>query len=344
MTDPGPVSIDPTGWVSIKYAYMDETATYALTHVTVADETPAMFHVRADDDFTLFVNGHLVEALRGKGGNASSNFEWRGPRANVPDALRMPFTLRAGRNRVLVKIRNRRGPAGLALAVSRPDGRPITGLTSDDAAPDGPLAPQVPAKWRTVLKHDFRTKSYASKVDVKAGRFVVKNKLLAGASTDKGVQWRKFTVRPGVSKDNPSNLMWLKDRYTSDIDEFRLTIALVLPLEQAPKMVVTFQGDGRRDGLSGWNLILHSGGKNVLRAELERYQRLFHQAPPITMEEAETRRLVLTYVDGRLTVTLGGQTVFDAAPIRPIEGARRIGFCTWGVEPRIAAFELEVPR
>ena len=42
-----------------------------------------------------------------------------------------------------------------------------------------------------------------------------------------------------------------------------------------------------------------------LRAELERYQHLFHQAPPVELPDAETRRLVLTYLDRRLTVTLG---------------------------------------
>ena len=344
VTDPGPVSIEPTGWVSIKYPYMDQTATYALTHVTVEQETPVAFHVRADDDFTLVVNGQLVEALRNKGGNSSSNFDWRGPRENVPDALRMHFTLRAGRNRILLKIRNHGGPAGFALAVSRPDGHAIPGLLSDDGPVDGPLAPEIPTKWKTVAKHEFKTKAYSPKVDVTAGRFVIKNKLLQGATTDKGVEWRKFTVTPGVEKDNPSNMMWLKDKFTSDVDEFRLTMDLVLPLEQAPKMVVTFQGDGKKDGLSGWNLILHGGGTKVLRAELERYQRLFHQAPPLEMEEAEARKLVLTYVDQRLTVTLGTLTVFDAVPVRPIAGARRIGFCTWGPEPSIAAFELEVPR
>ena len=53
---------------------------------------------------------------------------------------------------------------------------------------------------------------------------------------------------------------------------------------------------------------------------------------------------MLTYVDRRLTVTLGTQTVLDAVPVTPIPGAHRVGFCTWGPEPRIAAFELEVPR
>jgi hypothetical protein len=302
------------------------------------------FHVRADDDFTLLVNGYLVEGMKDKGGNASSTFDWRGPREHVPDALRMPFTLHAGRNRILLKIRNRGGPAGFALAVSQPDGRPVPGLLCDDGPVDTPLAPAIPAKWKTVVQHDFKTKSYASKVDVTAGRFGIKNKLLSGESSDKGVEWRKFTVTPGVEKDNPSNMLWLKDKLTKDVDEFRLSIDLVLPLEQAPKMVVTFQGDGKRDGLSGWNLILHGGGKNVVRAELERYQRLFHQSPPIEMQEAETRRLVLTYVDRRLTVTLGAQTVLDAVPVRPIPGASRIGFCTWGPEPRISAIELEVPR
>ena len=343
VTDPGPVKIDGTGWVAIKYPYMDNTATYALTHVTVAAETPVALHVRADDDLTLFVNGDLVESLRDKGRNASSGLNWRGPHVNVPDAIRLPFTLRAGRNRILVKVRNRRGPAGVALAISLPDGTPVPGLTSDDGPADE-LTREPPKGWRTVAGHDFRKKSFAAKLEVTAGRFAVKNKLLSGQDSGKAVQWRKYTVAPGVSKDNPSNLFWLKSRLTEGVDEFRLSIDLVLRIDQAPKMVVTFQGDGLKDGLSGWNLILHGGGKQVLRAELERYQRLFHQSPPVRLVEAETRTLTLTYLDRRLTVTLGDAVVFDAVPIRPIRGAERIGVATWGREPRIAGFKLEIPK
>ncbi len=344
VTDPGPVSIQPTGWVDVKYAYMDNTATFALTHVTVAEDTPVAFHMRGNDDVTLYVNGDLVQGLRWPGNNASRGAGWRGPHMTVADALRVPWTLRAGRNRIFVRVKNSRGAAGFTVAVSKIDGSPIPGLQSDDGAPDQPLHPEEPKKWKTVTKHDFRSKSFASKLEARVGRFATKNKLLSGTATDKKVQWRKYTVRPGVTKDNPSNLLWIKEKLTKDVDQFRLTIDLVLPLEQAPKLLVTFQGDGQRDGLSGWNLILHSGGKKVLRAELERYQRIFHQSPPIALPEAETRRLVLTYHDRRLTVRLGTELVLDRVPIRPIPGRSRIGLATWGPDPKIAAFQLEVPR
>ena len=41
VAEPGPVAIDALGWVQIEYGYMDETATYALTHVTVPAENGA---------------------------------------------------------------------------------------------------------------------------------------------------------------------------------------------------------------------------------------------------------------------------------------------------------------
>ncbi len=344
VTDPGPVSVRSTGWVDVKYAYMDHTASYGLTHVTVPEETPVAFHVRGDDDVTLYVNGDLVEGLRWPGTNSSRGAGWRGPHKMVADGLRLPWTLRAGRNRILVRVRNGGGVAGFSVAVCKPDGSPLPALASDDAAPAVPLHPDPPKRWKPVTKHDFRQKSFTSKLDVAAGRFVVMNKLLSGAATDKRVAWRKYTVRPGVTKDNPSNLMWLKDKFTKDVDEFRLTMDLVLPIDKAPKMLVTFQGDGGTDGLSGWNLILHSGGKKVLRAELERYQRLFHQCPPVDLAEAETRKLVLTYHDRRLTVWLGTALVLDRVPVRPIAGQTRIGIATWGPDPKFASFQLDVPR
>ena len=40
---------------------------------------------------------------------------------------------------------------------------------------------------------------------------------------------------------------------------------------------------------------------------------------------------------------LGTQTLFDQAPIRPIEGKSRIGIATWGPQTRMTEIELRGP-
>ena len=118
------VLILPIGWVRFDYKPYGQrnAAIYALTNVTVAEDTDALAHVRADDDFTLFVSGERMVDYSGRGSNGASRNDWRGPRPPLPDGMRVPIRLRAGRNRVLVKIENGGGTAGVSLALSRPDG------------------------------------------------------------------------------------------------------------------------------------------------------------------------------------------------------------------------------
>lgn len=338
--DHAPVIGLPTGWVRIEFPYQDNTATYALTHVTVPADLDAVFHVRADDDLTLFVNDERVGEYHGRGWNSSSQYTWRGPFFEAPDAIRLGAPLRAGRNKLLLKIRNRAGPAGFALAVSRRDGAPVEGLVADALADTPPPAPGDDGAWSSRLKQTFKS-SLGGKFDVTVGRFRVRNKALAGESTDKGVLWRKFTVRPGFPKDSPSNLAWLKPAVTEGIGDLRLRITT--DGSEAPKLLVTFQGDGGKDGLSGWTLITERRGDRI-RARLERYDRLVYQTELRPFTAAAEQTLELIFESRRVTARFGDALLFDRVPIRPIPGRDRIGFATWGNEPRIRSFTLEVPK
>ena len=338
--DPGPVEIDALGWVAIKYAYMDNTATYALTHATVPAATDAFVHVRADDDFTLFVNGERIDGFIDRGWNDSTRLWWRGPIEHAPDAMRLPVHLRAGRNQVLLKIRNRGGPAGFVLALSRTDGRPLEGLRTDDAAPD-PVKPPPAPKWHPALKLEFPGKGSPKGVDVAVGAFEIRDKLLSGTSTAKDVAWRKYTVRPGFPKDSPSNLLWLRAKDTEGADDFRLTLTVVPPKGQAPKLGITFQGEGGADGLSGWNVLLWNAGGKVA-GQVERYEDLIYQWSPAERAPSEDGdELILTCAGSRLTLTYNGAVLLDRAPIRAIPGKYRIGLITWGTAPKFDALKLE---
>lgn len=341
-TDHVPVTLEDTGWVRLEFPYQDHTASYGLTHVTVAAAQPAMIYARTDDDATLFVNDERVFAFDDRGRNASTRITWRGPDRNVPDAMRMPIALRAGRNKILLRVRNHSGPAGFSLAVANRDGSPIPGMIADAGPPETPRTTR-PAEWRRVFAQDFSRKRSTSSLDVTVGGFRVDARGLTGTTTDKGVGFRKYTVRPGFPKDSPSNLAWVDAKATKDLrDAARVCIVAD---GGCPKLLVTIQGDGGTDGLSGWNLILlpHGGGR--VEARLERYDRLVYHCGPteIGAAAAETA-IVFALLDGRISVIVGDTPLFNGVPVRGIPARQRVGFATWGTDARLRSIEVEAPK
>jgi len=206
------------------------------------------------------------------------------------------------------------------------------------------LAAKKRIGWKSALKMNFKRKSFSSKLKPAVGSWKVVNKRLAGQATDKRVPWRKYTVRPGFPKDSPSNLIWLKPKFTDEITDLRVT-ALIDSGKRAPKFVLTIQGDGSKDGLSGWNLIVHPRGKDQVAAQLERYDHLYFQAAPVAspVDKDGLREFEFTYYDGRLTVKLGGVTIFDEVSLLAIPRNTRIGLATWGPTTGLATLKLEVP-
>ena len=338
-----PVTVDDSGWLRFHFSYMNNSAIYALTHVTVPEQTEAWLHVRGDDDVTVFVNDLLVGKYNRKTGQHGP---WRpGWRTMLPDAMRFQVTLPEGRNKLLLKVRNRNGASGCSLAIAQRNGTPLPGWETD-VRPAKKVANTIDApdgkRWRSNFK--LKAKSGAHrKLDSTVGKWQVRNKALAGTSTNRGVQWRKYTVRPGFFKDSPSNLAWLPAKATKDIRAFRLTIDLEKN-SRAPKMCVIFQGDGLRDALSGWTVILNPRGEMV-QATIERYDRLVYQSDPMPYEADDKKptQVELLYYGDRLTVRIGTQTLIDQAPIRAIPGMDRIGLATWGPQLRITELELRAP-
>jgi hypothetical protein len=334
-----PVTIDAGGWLGFDYKPygQQDAAIYAVTNVTLRAAQEVLVHLRADDDFALFVDGRRLGTYAGRGNNgSSSNASWRGPFRNLPDAQRFALHLEAGRHRLVVKIKNDRGPAGLCVALSRPDGSAL--LFEQDIEPPDALPAASELKWRRVALLDHR--SFKTKTQAVVGGFKAVGKAVVGTSTEGEVEWRRFTVRPGFPKDSPSNLTWLKPSLTEDLTDLRLE--LVLETERAaPKLLLTFQGEGGRDGLSGWTLILVPHGDQHVSARLERYDRLVYESERLALQAAAGQHvLVLEYADRTLSVTLDELALFDSVPVIPIAGAHGIGLATWGAEPRIHSLEV----
>ncbi|MFO1032131.1 MAG: hypothetical protein U1F60_13720 [Planctomycetota bacterium] len=337
-----PVTVERSGWVQFDWQYMDNSAIYALTHVTVDAEVEAWFHLRADDDLTLFVDDELIgkhDFHRGSGGPFR-------PRNDVllPDAVRFPVKLTKGRHKVLLKIRNGGGGAGCSLAIAQGNGRPLPGWRTDLEPPQKRLAAiEMPEGKRLAqrFRADFTQSSTGpKKLEATVGEWRVRNGALEALSTDRGVEWRKYTVRPGFPKDSPSNLAWLPEKATEPVESYSLAIDLA-PGSRAPKLCVILQGDGQRDALCGWTLILEPHGDKV-RGWLERYDLRVYESPmvPFVVDDKKPTPLVLDFHGKRLSVKLGGQVLFDQAPLQGIPGKHRIGIATWGEEPRIQEIEL----
>ena len=341
---PKPVTVEANGWHEFLFSYMDDTAFYALTHVSVDKATEAWFHIRGDDDVTLFVADQLI----GKFDHAGGPFgPWRPDwRTRLPDAIRFAVTLQPGRTKVLLKIHNRGGGAGFSLAIAQRNGLPLPGWRTDVEPPKQKLsAIDTPdgKRWPARFTLNGKTAGAQRKLDATVGSWRVRNQAIEGTATDRGVEWRKYTVRPGFPKDSPSNLAWLPAKATAGLDAFRLTIDLDAG-SPPPKLCVLMQGDGLRDGLGGWTLILDPHDQKV-QARLERYDRLVYQsdAVPFVAKDKQPTQLELLYFGGRLSVRLGEQVLFDQAPLRAIPGKDRIGIATWGPQPRLTEIELRAP-
>lgn len=338
--DYAPVIREPTGWIRLEYNYQDHTASYGLTHVTVPADMDAVAYARTDDDATLFVNDERIFAYDDRGRNGSSRIRWRGPEREVPDAMRAKIRLHAGRNKVLLRVRNHRGNAGFALSITNPDGSPIAGLTADALPPD-----QLPTRkepdWSRVFGQDFSKKKSTGSLDVAVGAFKVQNRALEGTDKDRGVGWRKYTVRPGFPKDSPSNLMWVDEKATKGLQ--RSVRVSLTPDGACPKMAVTLQGDGGTDGLAGWTVILLPRGDAGVEARVERYDRLVYHRGETPVPDKDPEVLIILH-DGRLSVSVGSAVLFREVPVTDIPNASRVGLSTWGPGARIRVLQVFGPK
>lgn len=256
--------------------YPDDATAYALTYVTVPKDVPdARIYVGFDDQCAAWVNGELVE-------------KWDEPTGWVRDFRYGPLPLRAGRNRVLVKITNRAGPWRFSARIARADRSPVEGLVFvDPPSKDFPptLAPE--AKAKTVFSVDFEKQKAFPKAKLKptVGRWEVVDKALR--RTDPGnVLWMKFLVQPYLNKDPPSGLVWLSDKELDGIVDYSVEVTMRLPREGVPRLAITLEGEEKDDGLSGHTFLVSGGGDGV-NVRLDEYDRPVFQGTRRISKSAE---------------------------------------------------------
>jgi HEAT repeat protein len=108
------VSRDPDGKIDLraKVANRNRCIGYAYTEITVEHATEAVLLLGVDDGERIWVNGHQV-------------FDHVTPRALKVDQDRVPVSLEAGVNRILLKIDQETQGWEFCLRIVTPDGRPV---------------------------------------------------------------------------------------------------------------------------------------------------------------------------------------------------------------------------
>jgi hypothetical protein len=115
------VSRDPDGKINLrsKVANRNKCIGYAYAEVTVDHPTEAILLLGVDDGERIWVNGHQV-------------FEHFTPRALKVDQDRVPVSLEAGTNRILLKLYQETQGWEFCLRIITPDGRPVPFTEKED--------------------------------------------------------------------------------------------------------------------------------------------------------------------------------------------------------------------
>lgn len=319
--------MDARGVVRLRYGYPDLAVTYAIAHVTVPEATDALAWLGADDEIALWVNGVQVQRNHGR-------------RSLVPDWERWPIRLKAGRNRIRVKVANQHGGTGFCLRITDAVGLAIDGLTTD-LDPVAPLPAPPEHKWEYAFRDTFRRRQPGKAYEVVRGKFDIRNKILFGEENGRHPGWRPFSVRPGFPQDTPVALLWLLATPKSEPPaDFLLKLGLAK--EASPRIAVTWDGEGGELPLSGWSLVLTEKNGRIT-ARLERYDYLHYVTALDAPREWSEPTLEIRRIADKVTVTLGGTPIFTEVSCPPLK-KRRVGLAVWGKEPGLVSIQLAHPR
>ncbi|MBI2921715.1 MAG: hypothetical protein HYY18_11585 [Planctomycetes bacterium] len=306
------------GVVTFEFAYMDGIACYGLVNAKVPQDTDAWLYVGSDDGWAAWVNGELVE-------------KHPNDRGYTFDEDRHDIRLRAGWNRALVKIRNGGGGMGFGARITDRKGRAIDGLELSGKPQEVPWMQtgKKPGKADVVWKDDFLAKGTPGRYGVPCGGWtIVKPGVMYGTDDKHNMQWQKFLVTPGKEKDSPAQCAWIKDSTFKGAKDLAIDLKLAMTSESRPKFSVTLDGEGQNDGLSGITLIFLPNGEGC-SVRLEHYDRFVYHNPQVVFPAAKSHDVRIIRFQGRLTVTIDGQSAFDDISMPPVKTSNFLGIATW---------------
>ncbi|MFQ5844160.1 MAG: hypothetical protein ACE5JG_04150, partial [Planctomycetota bacterium] len=319
--------VGPAGTVDLRrqgYGYPDGACAFAVTYVRVPRARAVRISVGSDDGHLLLVNGELA----GKRTSRGLRF----------DDHRHEVRLRAGWNRILLKVHNGTGPWGFLLRVTDLEGEPLPRavFSAEDHEADLPAADAAAWKRRPLVSEEFRQLS-AERWRVGVGGFDTRNGRLRPLDDRRAGQWQRFLVTPDKPKNGPSNILWLRHRALASARSFQIELSVAgdgrsLP----PRFGITVDGEGERDGQSGHTFVLYpSDGR--LACDWYRYDRLLYHQPGAEVEPAGEYRVSLRRRGRKWRLGVNGTPLFDGVDAAPLP-AFDVGLLTWGRRPEIDAF------
>lgn len=323
--------ITPDGVVDLLehgVGYPDDAVAYALAVLEVPADVPdAVCYVAYDDLCAMWVNRTLVE-------------KWEGEQGWLRDDKVGAIPLKAGRNQLLLKIVNRRGPWRFSARVAHADRRPIEGLVFGKP-PEKDVRPALP-EWKgaAVFTLDLEKAKSLPKGRFKAtvGGFDLVDRSLR-VSVPGSVPWRKYEIQPFTSKHPPIALCWLTDKDLAGLTDFAVEVTTRGP--GLPRLGVTLHGEERDDGLSGHTFVVSPGGSGV-KVALWEYERLVYDETALAADGPEH---VLKFLRrGRtLSCVVDGKVVLDAVdlPALPRPG---IGLMLWDKGTAVVKVKVEKPK
>lgn len=305
------------GIVAFEFPYMDGIVCYGLVNVKVVSDTDAWLFVGSDDGWAAWVNGELAD-------------KFDAGRGVMFDQDRVNIRLRAGWNRLLVKIRNGDGAMGFVGRITDRTGRAIDGIQFTHAPQETPwwMGGKKAGKADMVWRDDFNAPGAERKYQVPCGGWKVTNKALWGTDDKRNMAWMKFLVTPGKDKDAPAQCIWLKDTVLKGAKDIAIELKLVQGGDSRPKFEVSLDAEGQNDGLSGTSLVFHPNGEGC-SVVVWRYDHVLYHIPGIQFPAAKEHTLTLVRFKERLTVTFDGQKVLDDVSMPQIDKSNFLGIMTW---------------
>ncbi|HEX5138589.1 MAG TPA: hypothetical protein VFY93_16575 [Planctomycetota bacterium] len=323
--------IEGTGFVNLRdqgFAYPENACAFALAYVHADGALPVRVWTGSDDGHTLYLDGELLEK------RATS-------RAFRFDDDFADGQIRAGWNRLLLKVHNGDGEWGFLARITDRDGKAIPGLRVTSGNKESSVTPFVAPRTKAVpiVQDDFRGLA-PTRWRTTVGSFDAQNGMLRPRGTAKVGLWERFRVDPDHPKDGPSNIVWLVDPDLPRADSFDLELVVAAQGKEGlpAKFGLTVDGENEDDAQSGHTFVVDvDDGK--LRCHWYRYDQLLFLQPGAEVKPAEEYRVHLRRLGRKWWLFVNDVPLFDGVDV-PRLPASGFGILAWGAAPSFASFKL----
>jgi len=319
------VSANLDGRFVIKYSYPRYTVAYALVYLKVPEETEAYLYFAANAYYRIWINGRLSAS------QMSRRSAWRF------DEDRYPVRLDKGVNRLLVKFYNVTSGAiyGGGRIVSA-QGLPIPFLEQTVSCLEKDVPRPLPPDLGDPIFDEGKAgdRGWYSRWRVTAGSFVSRKNVIYPQSAQPAGKWFRFAKYTPYFT-GPANMAWLKPSYLRRRKVANVSFELTAGTADHPMFLLTFDGEGEDDPLSGISLgVARFYRWRPIFFGLFRYDMPLSIFPLAELPRTRKWKWNVTRKDGWLWVEMNGKKmpiVFHAPPVSPAaRDGYPFGMSSWG--------------